>query len=83
MEKCSYPPSTLHQLLCGFVRFMREHNPECPNFLDKSDNRFGHLKGTYAIYITTVMARISHLALIRTHSLHTCTSIISINIMTL
>ena len=26
-----YPPSTLHQLLCGILRFIREHNPECPN----------------------------------------------------
>ena len=45
-----YPPSTLHQLLCGILRFMREHNPECPNFLDKSDNRFRRLQGTLDSY---------------------------------
>ena len=45
-----YPPSTLHQLLCGILRLIREHNPECPNFLDKSDNRFRHLQGTLDSY---------------------------------
>jgi hypothetical protein len=45
-----YPPSTLHQLLCGILRFMREHNPDCPNFLDKSDNRFRRLQGTLDSY---------------------------------
>ena len=29
-----YPPSSLHQLLCGILRHMREVNPQCPNFLD-------------------------------------------------
>ena len=43
-----YPPSTLHQLLCGILRFM--HNPECPNFLDKSDNRLRRLQGTLDSY---------------------------------
>ena len=42
-----YPPSTLHQLL---LRFMREHNPDCPNFLDKSDNRFRPLHRTLDSY---------------------------------
>ena len=41
-----YPPSTLHQLLCGILRFMRECNPDCPNFLDKSDKRFRPLHRT-------------------------------------
>ena len=45
-----YPPSTLHQLLCGILRFMREHNPDCPNFLDKNDNRFRPLHGTLDSY---------------------------------
>ena len=45
-----YPPSTLHKLLCGILRFMREHNPDCPNFLDKSDNRFRQLQGTLDSY---------------------------------
>ena len=35
-----YPPSSLHQLLCGLLRHMREINPNCPNFLDKKDVRF-------------------------------------------
>ena len=38
-----YPPSTLHQLLCGLLRQMREINPNCPNFLDKKDVRFQQL----------------------------------------
>ena len=29
-----YPPSTLHQLLCGiFLRFMQEHNPDLSKLL--------------------------------------------------
>ena len=35
-----YPPSSIHQLLCGILRYMREINPHCPNFLDKKDARF-------------------------------------------
>ncbi len=31
-----YPRSTLHQLLCGLLRCMREINPDCPNFLYKT-----------------------------------------------
>ena len=38
-----YPPSSLHQLLCGILRHMRETNPHCPNFLDKKDARFQQL----------------------------------------
>ena len=45
-----YPPSTLHQLLCGILRRMRELNPNCPTFLDKSDNRFRNLQGTLDSY---------------------------------
>ena len=45
-----YPPSTLHQLLCGILRRMRELNPNCPNFLDKNDNRFRSLQGTLDSY---------------------------------
>lgn len=41
-----YPPKTLHQLLCGLLRHMRETNPGCPNFLDKKDSRFKTLHGT-------------------------------------
>ena len=33
-----YPPATLHQLLCGVLRHMRDCNPGCPNFLDKKDS---------------------------------------------
>ena len=29
---------------------MRELNPECPNFLDESDNRFRRLQGTLDSY---------------------------------
>ena len=35
-----YPPSTLYQLLTGLLRYMRDTNPEAPNFLDKKDQRF-------------------------------------------
>ncbi len=41
-----YPPSTIHQLLCGLLRHMRNSNPGCPNFLDKQDSRFKPLQGT-------------------------------------
>ena len=41
-----YPPSTIHQLLCGLLRHMRDTNPGCPNFLDKQDSRFKPLQGT-------------------------------------
>ena len=41
-----YPPKTVHQLLCGLLRHMRDVNPElCPNFLDKKDTRFKPLQG--------------------------------------
>ena len=42
----SYPPATVHQLLCGLLRYMRENVPGCPNFLDKKDSRFRPLQGT-------------------------------------
>ena len=41
-----YPPKTLHQLLCGLLRHMRDVNPGCLNFLDKKDSRFKPLHGT-------------------------------------
>ena len=45
-----YPPVTLHQLLCGILRYMRRNNPSCPNFLDKkipgSNVFMGHLTPT-------------------------------------
>ena len=42
----SYPPATVYQLLCGILRYMREINPNCPNFLDKKDCRFKPLQAT-------------------------------------
>ena len=45
-----YPPATLHQLLCGILRYMRNKNPACPNFLDKKDSRFRDLHGTLDSY---------------------------------
>ena len=41
-----YPPSTIHQLLRGLLRHMREQTSGCPNFLDKQDTRFQQLQGT-------------------------------------
>ena len=42
----NYPPATLHVILCGILRHMREFTPDCPNFLDKGDRRFEKLHGT-------------------------------------
>ena len=42
----NYPPSTLHQILCGILRHMRQLNATCPNFLDKGDKRFKVLHST-------------------------------------
>ena len=41
-----YPPSTIHQLLCGLLWHMRETVQGCPNFLNKQDSHFRHLHGT-------------------------------------
>lgn len=41
-----YPPATLHQILCGLLRFMREVTPDCPNFWNKADTRFKRLQNT-------------------------------------
>ena len=41
-----YPPSSLHQLLCGLLRHKCEVNPCCSNFLNKKDARFKPLQGT-------------------------------------
>ena len=46
----SYPPSTLHQLLCGLLRYMRQTNPDALNFLDKKDTRFKPLQSTLDSY---------------------------------
>ena len=45
-----YPPATVHQILCGILRYMRDISYECPNFLDKSDGRFKDLHGTLDAY---------------------------------
>ena len=42
----SYPPSTIHSLLCGILHHMRTINPSCVNFLDKKDFRFTSLHKT-------------------------------------
>lgn len=41
-----YRPATIHQLLCGVLRHMREVNPGCINFLNKKDPCFKQLQGT-------------------------------------
>ena len=41
-----YPPKSIHQLLCGILRFMRSIDPACPNFLDRSDTRFRDFHGS-------------------------------------
>ena len=45
-----YLPATIHQLLCGLLRYMREISPTCPNFLDKKDSRFKQLHCTLDAY---------------------------------
>ena len=42
LESTIHHPRSLHQLLCGLLRQMREIN--CPNFLDKKDVRFQQLQ---------------------------------------
>jgi hypothetical protein len=41
-----YPSSTIHQLLCGILRYMRAHIPDCLNFFNKEDTRFCELQST-------------------------------------
>ena len=51
-----YPPSTLASPITTFcmwdpeILYTREQNPECPNFLDKQDNRFKKIQGTLDAY---------------------------------
>ena len=35
-----YPPKTLYSLLTGLLRYCRDKNPSCPNFLNNEDHRF-------------------------------------------
>ncbi len=39
-----YPPTTLYQLLCGVLRYMRSINHHAPDFLNKQDSRFKNLQ---------------------------------------
>ena len=41
-----YTPKTIHSLLSGLLRHMREMNVNCPNFLEKSDSNFKDLHRT-------------------------------------
>jgi hypothetical protein len=40
-----YPP-TIYQLMSGLLRYMREVNPNCPNFLNKQDTCLQSLQHT-------------------------------------
>ena len=40
-----YPPKSIHQLLCGILRYMRSVTPSCPNILDRKDKQFHALHG--------------------------------------
>ena len=59
-----YPPASLHQLLCGLLRHMREENHSCPNFLNKKDARFRPLQQTLNAYLHNLhsqgLGRIKH-----------------------
>ena len=35
-----YSPRSLHQILCGLLRYMRSVKDDAPNILEKSDARF-------------------------------------------
>lgn len=35
-----FPNSSLTLLLCGIKRYMKDLNPDVPNFLDEEDSRF-------------------------------------------
>ncbi len=45
-----YPPSSLCQLLTGLLRHMRTINPNCPNFLEKTNPQFKVLHGTLDVH---------------------------------
>ena len=40
-----YPPSSIHSILAALLRYIRELNPETPDFLTKKDWWFGELDG--------------------------------------
>ena len=35
-----HPPKSIHQLICGILRYMRSIDPKCPNVLDREEKRF-------------------------------------------
>ena len=41
-----YPPKTIHQLLCGLQRYMLDHTPDAPKFMDQKDVHFRDIRGT-------------------------------------
>ena len=41
-----FPNSSLTLLLCGIKRYMKDLNPDVPNFLDEEDSQFIGLRGT-------------------------------------
>ena len=46
LDASEYPPKTLHQILCGIQRYMRENAEEPFNIFDKNDHRFRGFRGT-------------------------------------
>ena len=48
-----YPPATIHQLLCGLLRHMKEANPGYLNSLNKKDPHFNQLHGTLTCCFTS------------------------------
>ena len=46
LDGSEYPPKTLHQILCGIQRYMRENAEEPFNIFDKNDHRFRGFRGT-------------------------------------
>ena len=45
LDRKPYPPKTIHQLMCGLLRYMRSVEPGCPNILDRKDPRFRDFHG--------------------------------------
>ena len=41
-----YPPRSIHQLLSGLLRYMRQHDPDAPNILDRKNPKFKSIAGT-------------------------------------
>ena len=44
-----YPASSLNNILAGLYRYSKDHNRECPNFMDRKHPAFRELSGAMAV----------------------------------